>query len=1022
LPGFFETFWDRFSPLILQAACWRGERRHCVASVAQPHSQAPRQCEPEAFLSGGGEMGALIRAYDWASSPLGPPEHWPAGLKIALRLLLSSQHPMLIWWGPELIQFYNDAYGGLIGPENHPGALGRRGAEFWSEVWDVIGAQVEYVMAGRGGTWRENQMIPITRNGETEEAYWTYSYSPIDEQGEVGGVLVVCSETTASIRAQNALWHNQKRHEFRVALSDAFRSLINPYDIMAVAADHIGQYLNVDHVNYYTIDGNYFIVEREWRSRGEPSLMGRHWMGDDKDGPLSAVRSGAVLRVDDTKSTEIADAFAAFGMGSVLSAPVLRNGCWVAGLHVHQRTPRIWTDDEAATVFEVAERAWAGIERTRATAALASSEARYRALVTGSGPIVFRTAPNGDMLEAPGWETRTGQNLEAYRGLGWLDAIHPDDRASMLDRWTASLASSQPINIQYRSRTPDGHWRWAQGYAVPVRAANGAVVEWIGTVTDIHDQRMAEQALRESEAKFRQLAETIDAVFYITDIATMRLLYLSPAFEKTWGRPVDWLMEDVTRLMDTIHPDDREAMRGVRQARIQGEPQRIEFRITRGDGAERWISDRTFPIRTDGLTWSAGLAEDITERKLADAALRSLNETLEQRVEAEVAERSKAEDALRQSQKLEAIGQLTGGVAHDFNNLLTIIRSSADILRRPGLSEERRGRFVDAISDTADRAARLTGQLLAFSRRQALRPVVFDLAERLSGVTEMLQTVLGPRIVIHLDIADRPAPVEADVNQFETALINLATNARDAMDSQGTLRLRLFRADLAVRSGESPDSAGPGCYAAVSVEDSGCGIPTERLDQIFEPFFTTKDIGRGTGLGLSQVYGFARQSGGQVTVESLIGQGTTFTLYLPRSEKPVTPIESGREDPGIGKPAHGRVLVVEDSGAVGEVSCRLLEELGYTTVLASSGEEALELLEADASRFDLVFSDAVMPGMGGIALGQELRARMPGLPFVLTSGFSNALAVEGAHGFDLLQKPFSAENLLRILRRAAFYK
>ena len=927
---------------------------------------------------------------------------------------------MFIWWGPELIQFYNDAYRRLMGPENHPSALGQGGAECWPQIWDIIGPQIDHVMGGRGATWHENQMIPLTRNGRTDQTYWTYSYGPIDEAGVaggVGGVLAVCAETTKTVNAEMALRRSQARQEFRIALGDAFLGLDDPAEIMAAVAERIGLHLGVDHANYYTIDGDAFMVEREWRSKGTPSLVGRTRLSDFGEPAAALARSGAVLRLDDTRKIGEAEAFAAVGMIAVISAPVHRDGRWVAGLHVHQREPRVWTDDEAALVIESAQRAWSAVERARAAASLIASEAKYRALVTGAGPIMFRAAPDGNMIEAPGWEARTGQNLSDYQGFGWLDAVHPDDQSVMMTRWAASLASGEPIRIQYRTRAPDGQWRWAEGYAVAVRGNDGTVAEWVGTVTDIQDQRAAEQALRESEERFRLLAETIQETFYITDIDKMQLLYLSPAFEKTWGRPVEWLMEDVSRLMSTIHPEDRAAMQAARIARFDGSPAEIEFRIARPDGSERWILDRTFPMRVEGVRWSAGLAEDITERKRAEAALLSLNQTLEQRVAAELAERLKTEEALRQSQKLEAIGQLTGGVAHDFNNLLTIIRSSADLLRSPALTEDRRRRFVDAIADTADRAAKLTAQLLAFSRRQALSPRVFDLAERMMGIEEMIQTVLGPRIALELEIAERPALVEADINQFETALVNLAANARDAMDGQGTLSIRLFRADHPLVQGGDLQGIGERSRLAVSLADTGCGIQAERLGRVFEPFYTTKEIGRGTGLGLSQVYGFAHQSGGEVTVESAPGQGATFTIYLPRAEKPLSKIEAEAPSAGLMQPAGGCVLVVDDNPEVGEFSTQLLEELGYNTVLAANAEEALKLLDNDPERFDLIFSDVVMPGMDGIALGLEVRRRRPDMPFILTSGYSHALAEDGAHGFDLLQKPYSAEDLARILRR-----
>jgi signal transduction histidine kinase len=277
------------------------------------------------------------------------------------------------------------------------------------------------------------------------------------------------------------------------------------------------------------------------------------------------------------------------------------------------------------------------------------------------------------------------------------------------------------------------------------------------------------------------------------------------------------------------------------------------------------------------------------ERVRADAALReaagqlaALNATLEQRVEERTARLGEAEAALRQSQKLEAVGQLTGGVAHDFNNLLTIIRSSVDFLRRPDLPDDRRRRYMDAVSDTVERATKLTGQLLAFARRQALKPEVFEAGARLKSVADMLDTVTGSRIRVLTELPERPCHVLADVSQFETAVINMAVNARDAMDGEGTLTLRLSCSQgmPSIRG----HGGSPAPFAAVSLSDTGTGIAPELLGRIFEPFYTTKEVGKGTGLGLSQVFGFAKQSGGDVNVESAPGRGTTFTLYLPEIE------------------------------------------------------------------------------------------------------------------------------------------
>ena len=423
----------------------------------------------------------------------------------------------------------------------------------------------------------------------------------------------------------------------------------------------------------------------------------------------------------------------------------------------------------------------------------------------------------------------------------------------------------------------------------------------------------------------------------------------------------------------------------------RGEVARQEIHVNLPVGGWRWFDFQMRPVRDEQGAVVAIVPEAV-----------------------EVTERRAAEEAVRHSQKMEAIGQLTGGVAHDFNNLLTIIRSSSDLLRRRDLPPERWRRYVDAISDTADRAAKLTNQLLIFSRRHPMNREVFDIASQLESVTDMLQTVLGSRIALTLDIAERPLAVEADANQFETVMVNLAANARDAMEGHGSLTVRLARSPGAA---PTATKAATGEFVTVAVIDSGCGIPPDQIDRIFEPFFTTKEVGRGTGLGLSQVYGFVQQSGGKVTVDSAVGVGTTITLHLPLSSKPIQPSKDGLVTSAVSQ-ARGQVLVVEDNAEVGEFSSQLLRDLGYQTVLASNAEEALQLIDKEPERFDVVFSDVVMPGLDGVALGQHIRRRFPRIPFVLTSGFSHVLNGDGNHGFDLLQKPYSVEDLSRVLRRA----
>ena len=535
------------------------------------------------------------------------------------------------------------------------------------------------------------------------------------------------------------------------------------------------------------------------------------------------------------------------------------------------------------------------------------------------------------------------------------------------------------------------------------------------------EQRRAEAALRESEARFRHMADSAPALIWMTD-AEGEFTFANMHHDHLFGRPAAEMLGGGWR--GVVLPEDVDAFHAAFLAAFAARrPFRAEVRV-RGKGGEvRWLRCEGVPRLDDGQAFLGytGCNVDITEAKAAEAELRQLTETLEQRVEGEVAERAKAEAALRQAQKMEAIGQLTGGVAHDFNNLLTIIRSSADLLRRPDLPEERRRRYVDAIADTVARASKLTGQLLAFARRQALKPEVFDAAERAEAVADMLRTIVGGRVRITADAAGGgPCLVEADASQFETALVNMAVNARDAMDGEGALAVRVR--EVSAMPPIRGHKGGAGRFVAVSLADTGAGIPPDKIEQVFEPFFTTKEVGKGTGLGLSQVYGFAKQSGGDVAVESEVGRGTTFTLYLPRAEREVAERASaGAERTAAAAPEGGRgcrVLVVEDNAEVGGFSTQILQDLGYETAWAANAGEALALLGDGASRFDAVFSDVVMPGMSGVELGKEIHRRCPGLPVVLTSGYSQVLAEEGRHGFELLHKPYAAEELSRVLRRA----
>jgi signal transduction histidine kinase/CheY-like chemotaxis protein len=395
---------------------------------------------------------------------------------------------------------------------------------------------------------------------------------------------------------------------------------------------------------------------------------------------------------------------------------------------------------------------------------------------------------------------------------------------------------------------------------------------------------------------------------------------------------------------------------------------------------------------------------------MAQSMLRRANRELEARAQAlgaanaelthQIDEREKVEEQLRQAQKMQALGQLTGGIAHDFNNLLTVIQGSADMLTRPNLKEDRRKRFAEAIVEASGRAAGLTSQLLAFARRQPLKPEVVDVNVMIAGMTDLLDRTLGERFAIHTDLASEVCMVEADRAQLASAVLNIAVNARDAMPDGGTLRIatQLVREEA-------------GNMVALCVTDSGTGMDDDTLARAMEPFFTTKGAGKGTGLGLSQVYGFASQSGGDLRINSVPGKGTTVTILLPCSDAPV-PEEA--ETASEARAARiGAVLLVEDNEEVGEFAEAMLRELGHTVKRTRSGPEALE---AAAERpFDVVLSDVVMPQMSGLELAEQLHALQPGLPVVLTTGYSDEISRSGAGGRPVLLKPYRLETLAAVL-------
>ncbi|MCJ2059498.1 PAS domain-containing protein [Methylobacterium sp. J-048] len=919
----------------------------------------------------GGAMGALIRDHDWSATPFGPTAEWGRPLRAVLAMCLTSPAISALFWGPDFRLLYNDAYAPALA-ERHPGALGRPVAQVWSEIWDILGAQLIAVMETGQGLVTENQLLMIERRGRREETFWSYSLVPVrDEGAAVAGIYVTASDRTAQVQAERRLASATARQRRLFECAPGFIAILQ-------GPEHVFEFANEAYV----------------RLVGERELLGMK------------VRS-ALPDIEGQGFFELLDEVYASGRRHLADrVPIrLRRSSEV----VEERFVAFIyepTRDEAGRVTGIFVEGHDVTETHLTQEALRESEEFNRRILASSTDCIKVLDLDGRLvfMSEGGRLAMEVADLDAIVGKPWPDLWPGQGHRDALDAVAAARAG-QPKYFQALAITAAGTPKWWDVRVTPILDAAGRPERILCVSRDVTATRTAEESLRDLNATLEQRIEDRTrerdrAWKNSRDLqAVVGADGIFHAVNGSWTTVLGWHPDEVVGRchLDFNHPDDIQASTAARdRAATEGLPV-YENRVLHKDGTYRWISWVAAP--EDGVIYASG--RNVTAEREAAATLEA------------------AQDQLRQAQKLEAVGQLTGGVAHDFNNLLTVIKSSTDLLKRPDLPEERRARYIAAISDTVARAAKLTGQLLAFARRQALKPEVFDVGRSVGTVGDMVSSLTGSRIEIVTNLPDVPCFVRADPSQFDTALVNLAVNARDAMDGQGRLTIRVSVVDgiPAVRRHRLVS----GSYVAVSISDTGSGIPPDLVERIFEPFFTTKRVGQGTGLGLSQVFGFTKQSDGEIRVESAVGEGTTFTLYLPAVAGDVRVADTSEPDTLVD--GHGTcVLMVEDNMEVGAFAAQTLAELGYTTVWSVNAEEALVELEKDTQRFDVVFSDVVMPGMGGVELGHAVRKLHPDLPVVLTSGYSHVLAQNGTYGFELLHKPYSVEQLSRILRKAASWK
>jgi PAS domain S-box-containing protein len=636
-------------------------------------------------------------------------------------------------------------------------------------------------------------------------------------------------------------------------------------------------------------------------------------------------------------------------------------------------------------------------ERMEAQEALRHSERRFRMLVEGVVDYaLYMLDPSGVVVNwNRGAEYLKGYTAEEIVGQHFSKFYTKEDRAAgMPARVLDTAARDGRFEGEGWRVRKDGSRFWALVVVDAIRNdETGSLEGFVKITRDITERRSAQEALRESERQFRLL------VAGVTDYA---LFMLDPnGIVTSWNAGAARIKgytanEIIGQHFSRFYPErDRAAgmplkalYTAVQEGRFEAEGWRV-----RKDGTMFWANVVIDPIRDEkgDLIGFAKITRDITERRDAQKALQQ------------------AEEQRTRSQKMDALGQLTGGVAHDFNNLLTVVRGHTELIRgriaaAPGLA-----RSIEAIETAIARGETLTRQLLAFARRQPANPRVILLGERVEGLRAMLGGALEPGVSLVATIGSEVWPVKVDPNELELALVNIVLNSRDAIPATGAIAVV---AENVVLTGDQTLGGLAGEFVALTISDTGAGIPPDVLPKVFDPFFTTKPAEKGSGLGLSQVYGFAHQSGGTVTIDSEIGTGTMITLYLPRGLDDPQAVD---EHAHVGTTPGGRVLLVEDNPEVADVSRSMLEELAYTVRTAGDAEAALQALEEES--FDLVMSDIVMAGaMDGLALGRAIRARYPGLAVMLVSGYSRA-SNDAVDEFVVMRKPYKLSELSRVTTR-----
>ena len=906
-------------------------------------SMSPPSAHDDVFI-GDSEMARLMRAHDWAATPLGPVSGWARSLKVALGLLLTSRFEMWLGWGDDIQFFYNDAYRPTLGGK-HPQSLGRAVRQIYPEIWDDIQGRLRQVYDEGTSTWDQALLLLINRRGFPEETYHTFSYSPLrGDGGRVEGIFCAVSEETERVISER-----------RLASLGTLASSLTGADGEAAVLRAAAQGLS----------------------------------GNDRDLPFT------VTYLFDADGAPRVAAMTGVIDGSELASRA------VATRDLPWDVSAVWTDAQARE---------ADLPPDIAYPTGAWTIPPVRAAIV---PIVGQSAahPVGAIVVG----------LNPYR-IGDTDYL--SYLGLLAGQMSSSLVGARAYDAErVRAKTLAEAVTLREAAADALAQANLQLTSEVARSTQERDRL---RHLFEEAPSFMALLQGPEHRFEFVNGAYMQLIGHRDVLGQTVRDALPELQgQGFYELLDNVFATATPFVGSNLPARIQ--------RAAAGPLEERFINLVYQPFMGDDGLVEGIFVEgyDVTHQHRAESALQALNETLEQRVtlrtteladalkklQHESDEREAAQAALRQAQRMESLGQLTGGVAHDFNNLLQVISGNLQLLRREVAGNERAEKRVQSAIGGVTRGAKLASQLLAFGRRQPLEPKVLNIGRFIKGMDDMLRRALGEEIELETVISGGLWNTLVDPGQIENAILNLGINARDAMADGGKLTIEAGNASLDAEYARVHDDVQPGQYVMVGVTDTGTGIAPDLLERVFEPFFSTKPEGKGTGLGLSMVYGFVKQSGGHVKIYSELGQGTTIKLYLPRAhqaedalaDEAAAPVRGGTET----------VLVVEDDDEVRETAVNLLTDLGYRVLKAREALGALSVVESGVP-IDLLFTDVVMPGpLRSPELARKAKERLPGLAVLFTSGYTENAIVHGGRldrGVELLSKPYTREALARKIR------